>query len=63
MAGIQYRVVFWTHQQPQYKAFKSEKDARGWAAEVIQAPEVGQVAVQEQREGEWVPLETHTARA
>jgi hypothetical protein len=41
MAGIQYRVVFWTHQQPQYKAFKSEKDARGWAAEVIQAPEVG----------------------
>ena len=62
MSGENHRVVYGTGADTRYKACNSEKEARGLAADKIHRGSVSQVAVEECRNGEWVPTRTHEFR-
>jgi hypothetical protein len=55
MSGENHRVVFGTGETVRYRLFNSEKEARGAAADAIHQGTVSQVAVEENRKGQWVP--------
>ena len=63
VAGEHHRVVFGTGANTRYKLFNNEKEARGSAADAIHAGTVSQVAVEENKKGQWVLSETHSRRA
>lgn len=62
MSGEHHRVVFGTGINTRYKLCNSEKEARGVAADKIHRGYVSQVAVEECKNGRWVPTNTHDYR-
>ena len=56
MSGENYRVVFESGESVRYRLCNSEKEARGLAADAIHQSTVSQVAIEENRSGEWVPV-------
>jgi len=54
MSGENYRVVFESGESVRYRLCNSEKEARGLAADAIHQGTVSQVAIEENRSGEWV---------
>jgi hypothetical protein len=63
VAGEHHRAVYGTGASTRYKLFNSEKEARLSAADAISSGVVSQVAVEENRSGEWVLSETPGNRA
>ena len=62
VAGENHRIVFGTGARTKYKLFNSEKEARGSAADAIHQGRFSQVAVEEYKNGQWVPTATHSYR-
>jgi hypothetical protein len=62
MSGENHRVVFGAGETVRYRLFNSEKEARGVAADAIHQGAVSQVAVEENRNGQWVPSSTGIKR-
>jgi hypothetical protein len=62
MSGEHHRVVYNTGTETKYRLCNTEKEARGLASDKIHRGFVSQVAVEECRNGEWVPTETHSHR-
>ena len=62
MSGENYRVVFGSGSEVRHRLFNSEKEARGAAADAIHQGTVSQVAVEENKNGEWVTSDTHSSR-
>jgi len=62
MSGEHHRVVYGTGADIRYKLCDNEKEARGAAADAIHRGSVSQVAVEESKNGQWVPTETHSHR-
>ncbi|HTK79106.1 MAG TPA: hypothetical protein VL286_01570 [Rhizomicrobium sp.] len=54
MSGENYRVVFGAGETVRYRLFNSEREARGIAADAIHQGIVSQVAVEENKNGQWV---------
>jgi hypothetical protein len=63
VAREHHRAVYGTGANTRYKLFNSEKEARGSAAEAMRNGAVSQVAVEENKSGEWVLSETPGHRA
>lgn len=59
MSGEHFRVVLGTGENVKYRLFNSEKEARGAAADAIHNGTASQVAVEENKRGEWVRSTTH----
>jgi hypothetical protein len=55
MSGENYRVVYGGGETIRYRLVNSEKEARSMAADAIHHGTVSQVAVEENRNGKWVP--------
>jgi hypothetical protein len=55
MSGENHRVVFGAGETVRYRLFNSEKEARGVAADAIHQGTVSQVAVEENKNGQWEP--------
>jgi hypothetical protein len=55
MSGENHRVVLGAGETVRYRLFNSEKEARGAAADAIHQGTVSQVAVEENKNGQWVP--------
>ena len=55
MSGENHRVVFGAGTTIRYRLCNTEKEARSAAASAIHQGAVSQVAVEERRNGEWVP--------
>jgi hypothetical protein len=62
MSGENHRVLFGTGANVRHKLFNSEKEARGVAADAIHRGTVSQVAVEENKNGNWVPSEARGTR-
>ena len=62
MSGEHHRTVFGTGAGTRYKLCNSEKEARGFAADAIHRGSASQVAVEENKNGQWVPTDTHSYR-
>jgi hypothetical protein len=63
VAGEHHRAVYGTGANTRYKLFNSEKEARESAADAMRSGAVSQVAVEENKSGEWVLSETPDHRA
>jgi len=55
MSGENHRVVFGAGETVRYRLCNSEQEARSAAADAIHQGTVSQVAVEENRNGQWVP--------
>lgn len=55
MSGENHRVVFGAGETVRYRLLNTEKEARGVAADAIHQGIVSQVAVEENKNGKWVP--------
>ena len=62
MSGEHHRVVFGTGANTRYRLCNSETEARGVAADKIHRGYVSQVAIEECKNGQWVPTDTHSGR-
>jgi hypothetical protein len=62
VSGEHFRVVLGTGENVKYRLCNSEKEARGNAADAIHRGTASQVAVEENKAGQWVPLETRSNR-
>ena len=60
MSGENFRVVFEAGEKIRYRMCDSEQEARGLAADAIHKGTVSQVAVEENRNGQWVPANKRT---
>lgn len=58
MSGENFRVVFEANAEVRYKLCDSEKEARSMAADAIHKGTASQVAVEENRNGQWVQAHT-----
>jgi hypothetical protein len=58
VTGEHHRAVYGTGANTRYKLFSTEKEARLSAADAIRSGAVSQVAVEENKSGEWVLSET-----
>jgi hypothetical protein len=56
MSGQNFRVVLGTGEAVRYRLCDSEKEARGLAADAIHQAVTSHVAVEENRRGQWVPV-------
>jgi hypothetical protein len=58
VSGEHFRVVLGTGANTKYKLFDTEKEARGSAADSIHRGTDSQVAVEENKNGQWVLSKT-----
>jgi len=63
VAGKHHRAVYGTGANTSFKLFNSEKEACLSAADAIRSGAVSQVAVEENKSGEWMLSETPSHRA
>ena len=62
MSGEYFGVVLGIGEDIKYRLFNSEKEARSDAADAIHSGTASQVAVEENKRGEWVRSETRAKR-
>ena len=62
MSGKNFRVAFEADENIRYRMCNTEEEARSIASAAIHQGTVSQVAVQENRNGQWVPANKRTGR-
>jgi hypothetical protein len=60
VSGKHFRVVLGTGEKIRYRLFNSEKEARADAADAIHRGLASQVAVEENKRGQWVQSKPHS---